>query len=93
VIARHFYKGCIMCLAIPARVAELLPGDQARVELGGVHKVISLSLLDEVAVGDYLIVHVGYAIGKLDPEEAAQTLSLFSAMGKSADPAEASSYI
>jgi hydrogenase expression/formation protein HypC len=92
-VCRVYKKGRIMCLAIPARVAELLPDDQARIELGGVHKVISLSLLEDVKVGDYLIVHVGYAIGKLDPDEAAQTLALFSAMGKSADPAEASSYI
>ena len=56
-----------MCLAIPARVTELLDGDQARIELGGVHKVVSIALVDEVAVGDYLIVHVGFAIGKLDP--------------------------
>lgn len=82
-----------MCLAIPARVIDLLDDDQARIELGGVQKVISISLVENVAVGDYLIVHVGYAIGKLDPNEAALTLSLFSAMGKSADPAEASAYI
>ena len=82
-----------MCLAIPARVIELLDGDQARIELGGVHKVISITLVDNVVVGDYLIVHVGYAIGKLDPQEAAETLSLLSEMGISADPTQASAYI
>lgn len=82
-----------MCLAIPARVTELLEGDQARIELGGVQKVVSISLVDDVAVGDYLIVHVGFAIGKLDPEEAAQTLALFAAMGKSADPANPLAYV
>lgn len=66
-----------MCLAIPARVVELVAADQAVVDLGGVRKIISLALVDAVAVGDYVIVHVGYALSKLDPEEAAATLALF----------------
>ncbi|OHC66542.1 MAG: hydrogenase assembly protein HupF [Rhodocyclales bacterium GWA2_65_20] len=70
-----------MCLAIPARVAELLEGDAAIVDLGGVRKEISLALVDAVAVGDYVIVHVGYALNKLDAEEAAKTLALFAEMG------------
>ena len=66
-----------MCLALPARIVELLDGDQCRVELGGVRKEISLALIDGAAVGDYVIVHVGYALNKLDPDEAARTLQLF----------------
>jgi len=66
-----------MCLAIPARVAEIQENDLAIVELGGVLKQISLAMVDDVAVGDYVIVHVGYAINRLDPEEAAKTLALF----------------
>ena len=66
-----------MCLAIPARVAELLDNDGAVVELGGVRKEISLALVDGVVVGDYVIVHVGYALNRLDPEEAEKTLQLF----------------
>ena len=50
-----------MCLAIPAQVVELRPDDNALVDLAGVKKEISLALLDGVAVGDYVIVHVGYA--------------------------------
>lgn len=73
-----------MCLAIPARVAELLEGDNAVVELGGVRKDISLALVDGVGVGDYVIVHVGYAINRLDPEEAAKTLKLFAELAASA---------
>ncbi|GAB2894277.1 HypC/HybG/HupF family hydrogenase formation chaperone [Uliginosibacterium flavum] len=69
-----------MCLAIPARVIELFGDDRARIELSGVQKEISLSLVEDVAVGDYVIVHVGFAIGKLDPEEAALTLATFAAM-------------
>ncbi|HZV54313.1 MAG TPA: HypC/HybG/HupF family hydrogenase formation chaperone [Rhodocyclaceae bacterium] len=76
-----------MCLAIPARVAEILDGDQAVVDLGGVRKDVSLALLDGVEVGDYVIVHVGYALNKLDPEEAARTLALFAEMGQQASPA------
>jgi len=72
-----------MCLAIPARVAELLDNDNAVVELDGVRKVISLALLDGVAVDDYVIVHVGYALNRLDPEEAAKTLQLFAELRNS----------
>jgi hydrogenase expression/formation protein HypC len=70
-----------MCLAIPARIVELLDGDVCRVELGGVRKEISLALVDEAAVGDYVIVHVGYALTRLDPEEAERTLALFAEAG------------
>jgi hydrogenase expression/formation protein HypC len=66
-----------MCLAIPARVAQILENDFAIVDLGGVRKEVSLMLVDDVAVGDYVIVHVGYAINRLDPEEAEKTLALF----------------
>ena len=66
-----------MCLAIPARVVELQEGGQGIVDLGGVRKEISMALVDDVAVGDYVIVHVGYALNKPDPEEAARTLALF----------------
>lgn len=66
-----------MCLAIPARVVELLADDRARIELSGVQKDVSLALVEDVSVGDYVIVHVGFAIGRLDPEEAALTLATF----------------
>lgn len=70
-----------MCLAIPARIVEKLDGDAARVDLGGVRKEISLALVDGAEIGDYVIVHVGYALSKLDPEEAAKTLALFEESG------------
>ena len=66
-----------MCLAIPVRVIELRAGDTAVVDLGGVRKEISLALLDGVNVGDYVILHVGYALSRLDPQEAQRTLALF----------------
>ncbi len=69
-----------MCLAIPVQVAELTPGDMAVVDLGGVRKEISLALLDGVDVGDWVILHTGFALSKLDPAEAEKTLKLFAEM-------------
>jgi hydrogenase expression/formation protein HypC len=72
-----------MCLALPVKVVELGTGpgeDWAIVDLGGVRKEISLALLDDVKVGDYVILHVGFALSKLDPEEAEKTLALFAEM-------------
>jgi len=77
-----------MCLAIPARVVEMLTGDQAVVDIGGVQKEVSLALLEDVNEGDYVIVHVGFALNKLDPEEAERTLALFAEIGN-LDPAAA----
>jgi hydrogenase expression/formation protein HypC len=71
-----------MCLAIPAKLVALLAHEQAIVDLGGVRKEISIALVPDVAVGDYVIVHVGHAIGRIDPEEAARTLALFDEMAK-----------
>lgn len=71
-----------MCLAIPAKLVELLPGEHAIVDLGGIRKQISIALVSDVVVGDYVIVHVGHAIGRIDPEEAARTLALFDEMAK-----------
>lgn len=70
-----------MCLAIPARVVERLGADMVTVDLGGVRKEISVALLDAVEPGDYVIVHVGYALARLDPEEARRTLELFAQAG------------
>ena len=71
-----------MCLAIPARIEELTTPGNAIVNLGGVRKEISLALVDDAAVGDYVIVHVGYALQKLDQEEAERTLEMFAEMGQ-----------
>jgi hydrogenase expression/formation protein HypC len=71
-----------MCLAIPALLVELRPDDQAVVDLGGIRKDISIALVADVQVGDYVIVHVGHAIGTIDPEEAEQTLAMFAEMAR-----------
>jgi hydrogenase expression/formation protein HypC len=70
-----------MCLAIPARIEELTTPGNAIVNLGGVRKEISLALVDNAVVGEYVIVHVGYALQKLDQDEAERTLALFAEMG------------
>ena len=63
-----------MCLAIPILVEALLPEAMALVTLDGVKKRVSIALVDAVQVGDYLLIHAGYALARLDPEEAALTL-------------------
>ena len=70
-----------MCLALPARVVDIAADDQAVVDLGGVKKEVSLALVEGVKVGDYVIVHVGYALTRLDPAEAAKTLALMAEAG------------
>jgi len=71
-----------MCLAIPAKVVSLRDDGLADVELEGVVKEVSLDLVDGVGIGDFVIVHVGYALAKLDPAEAEKTLKLFAEMGE-----------
>ncbi len=67
-----------MCLAIPARVIRINHDkSMAMVDINGIRKDISIVLLDEVAVNDYVLVHTGYALERLDPHEATQTLALF----------------
>ncbi|HXH65086.1 MAG TPA: HypC/HybG/HupF family hydrogenase formation chaperone [Mariprofundaceae bacterium] len=67
-----------MCLALPARVVALdRDAELATVEMGGVKKEVSLALVDGVETGDYLLIHVGYALERLSEDEAAQTLALF----------------
>jgi len=65
-----------MCLAIPTKVVEK-DGDRGIVEIGGVKKQIDLTLVPEAKIGDYVILHVGFALQVLDEEEAQKTLALF----------------
>jgi len=67
-----------MCLAIPSKVIEIQKDQSATVETLGVRKEVSLELMPEpVEVGDYILIHVGYGIGKLDEEEARETLAMY----------------
>jgi hydrogenase expression/formation protein HypC len=69
-----------MCLAVPAKILSI-KGPQAEVEFGGVRRVISVQLLPEAQVGDYVLVHTGFAISLVDPAEAEITLDLLREMG------------
>jgi hydrogenase expression/formation protein HypC len=66
-----------MCLAIPALVVRRTEAEEAIIDAGGVEKRVSLALVPEAEVGDYVVVHAGFAISRLDPEEALRTLALF----------------
>lgn len=69
-----------MCLALPAKITKILPNQRAIANLGGIEKEISVILLDHVSEGDYVIIHVGYALSRLDEAEAQKTLALFAEM-------------
>lgn len=65
-----------MCLSIPAKV-EKIEGEMAVVSVGGTTYNASLQMLDDVEIGDYILMHTGFAIQKLDPEEARESLKVF----------------
>jgi hydrogenase expression/formation protein HypC len=68
-----------MCLAVPVLIRSI-DGSNAVVDLGGVSRTISLTLTPEANVGDYVLIHAGYAIGVLDEAEAKETLDLLNQM-------------
>lgn len=73
-----------MCLAVPGRILQIEDRDEtrmAKVDFGGVVKDVCLAYLPDLEVGDYTIVHVGFAIQKLDEKSALETLALFSSLG------------
>ena len=73
-----------MCLAVPGQIKEIYEAmgtRMARVSFGGIVKEVCLAYLPEIAVGDYTIVHVGFAITKVDEASANQTLATFREMG------------
>ncbi|RDI43416.1 HypC/HybG/HupF family hydrogenase formation chaperone [Aquicella lusitana] len=67
-----------MCLAIPAKIIALLENERAVVNLGGIKKEVSLSLVENIKEGDYVVIHVGYVIARLDEAEAQKTLKILS---------------
>ena len=74
-----------MCLAIPGRIVELTDEENhiAKVEVGGVRRNINLGLLSDIEVkpGDYVLIHVGFAMSKIDEHEAAETVRLLHELG------------
>ena len=73
-----------MCLGVPGQVTEIYEANGARmgrVDFGGIVKEVCLAYVPEVAIGDYTIVHVGFAITRLDEKSAQESLALFRSMG------------
>ena len=74
----------LMCLAVPGKIVSIEERDEtrmAKVDFGGVVKDVCLAYLPEIRVGDYTIVHVGFAIQKLDEASALETLAMFNSLG------------
>ncbi|HVF46168.1 MAG TPA: HypC/HybG/HupF family hydrogenase formation chaperone [Pyrinomonadaceae bacterium] len=72
-----------MCLAIPGKIVEITDVDNriAKIEIGGVRRSVNIGLLDDVAIGDYVLVHVGFAMSKVDEKEAHETLRMLKELG------------
>jgi hydrogenase expression/formation protein HypC len=72
-----------VCLAIPGQVTELVDADNllATVEVAGVRRTVNVGLLEDARVGDWVLIHVGFAISRIDEAEAAATLALLEGMG------------
>lgn len=66
-----------MCVAVPGEILTLQPDGTAEVDFGGTCRSVSLALLRDAAVGEFVIVHAGFAMHKVDPDEARETLALF----------------
>jgi hydrogenase expression/formation protein HypC len=72
-----------MCLAIPGKIVEIVDEENqiAKVNVGGVKRNVNVGMLDNVIVGDYVLVHVGFAMSKVDEKEAEETLRLLQELG------------
>jgi hydrogenase expression/formation protein HypC len=72
-----------MCLAIPGRILEIVdvPNRLAKVDVAGVRRTVNIGLLDDADVGDFVLIHVGFALSKVDEAEAEATLALLQGMG------------
>ena len=75
-----------MCLAVPGKITSISGDDPmmrtGKVDFSGILKEVSLAYVPEAKVGDYVIVHVGYALTRLDPDEAERTLAVFAELGE-----------
>ncbi len=76
-----------MCLAIPGKIVEIVDEENqlAKVEVGGVRRGVNFGMLDDVKIGDYVLVHVGFAMSKVDEKEAEETLRLLRELGSYQD--------
>jgi hydrogenase expression/formation protein HypC len=74
-----------MCLAIPSKVLKITDDNMAEVDTLGVKRVVSLDLMPEpVSVGDYVLIHVGYAMGKIDEKEALESIEVYKQLAEAA---------
>ena len=73
-----------MCLAVPMRLVERREG-LGVVEIDGVRREVSLMLLDDASVGEFLLIHAGYAIGRIDEAEAKETIELLRQLGRAGE--------
>ncbi len=74
-----------MCLAVPGEIKEILEDKQAVVDFMGVRKKVAIDLLEEIRVGDYVIVHAGFAISRLNKGEALETIECFKQLCRAAE--------
>jgi len=75
-----------MCLAVPAKIVQLLEEEKAVVDMDGVRQTISIALVPEVKLGAFVVVHIGFALSILDEEEARQSLALFEELEEGPPP-------
>ncbi|HBC69219.1 MAG TPA: HypC/HybG/HupF family hydrogenase formation chaperone [Sutterella sp.] len=73
-----------MCLAVPGKIVTVNSAEEALADLGGIQKTINVSLIDNPQPGDWVVVHVGFALQKIDEEQAQKTLRELAALGESA---------
>lgn len=73
-----------MCLAIPGKIVEIVDAENhiAKVDVGGVRRNVNIGMLDETKVGDYVLIHVGFAMSKIDEHEAEETLRVLNEIGE-----------
>ncbi len=73
-----------MCLAIPGRIVEIVDEENsiAKVDIAGVKRNINIGMLDKTQVGDYVLIHVGFAMSKIDEHEAEETLRVLKEIGE-----------
>lgn len=74
-----------MCLAVPAKLTQVLGADRAKASIGGIVREISVALIDDPKPGEFVILHVGYALSKMDEAEAERTLAIMAEDGSLAE--------
>lgn len=72
-----------MCLAIPGKIVEIVDAENhlAKIDIGGVRRNVNTAMLDDTKIGDYVLVHVGFAMSKVDEHEAKETLRILEELG------------